>query len=71
MMDHPRATMTPRERDINNPDVLYAGKPEDVRKKVIEAVQAGVQFVGPECAVPLRTPNANLKAIVEAVSGRW
>lgn len=57
--------------NINNPDVLYAGTPEDVRTRVFEAVQAGVQFLGPECAVPLRTPNANLKAIVEAVSGRW
>ncbi len=53
--------------NINNPDVLYAGTPEDVKKRVFEAAEAGIEIIGPECAVPLRTPNANLKAVVEAV----
>lgn len=53
--------------NINNPNVLYAGTPEDVRKQVFEALEAGVPLIAPECAVPLRTPNANLKAIVDSV----
>ena len=53
--------------NINNPNVLYDGTPEDVRKQVFETAAAGVQFIGPECAIPLRTPNANLKAVVDAV----
>jgi [methyl-Co(III) methanol-specific corrinoid protein]:coenzyme M methyltransferase len=53
--------------NINNPDVLYAGTPEDVRNSVFAAAKAGVQLIGPECAVPLRTPNANLKAVADAV----
>ena len=31
------------------------------------AVAAGVNIIGPECAIPLATPIENLKAIVEAV----
>lgn len=53
--------------NINNPEVLFGGTPDDVRQKVFEAAKAGVQLIGPECAVPLRTPNANLKAVVDAV----
>jgi [methyl-Co(III) methanol-specific corrinoid protein]:coenzyme M methyltransferase len=30
------------------------------------AVKAGVNILGPECAIPLSTPMENLKAIVEA-----
>ncbi len=28
--------------------------------------EAGVEILAPECAIPLTTPNRNLKAIVEA-----
>jgi len=42
------------------------GTPEDVRKQAHFAVKAGVKILAPECAIPLRTPNRNLKAIVEA-----
>jgi [methyl-Co(III) methanol-specific corrinoid protein]:coenzyme M methyltransferase len=51
---------------INNPEVLLFGTPEDVRKQAHFAVKAGVKILAPECAIPLRTPNRNLKAIVEA-----
>jgi [methyl-Co(III) methanol-specific corrinoid protein]:coenzyme M methyltransferase len=51
---------------VNNPEVLYQGTPEDVYKQVRYAVQAGVNIIGPECAIPLATPMENLKAIVEA-----
>jgi MtaA/CmuA family methyltransferase len=51
---------------INNPEVLLFGTPEDVKKQAHFAVKAGVEILAPECAIPLRTPNRNLKAIVEA-----
>jgi [methyl-Co(III) methanol-specific corrinoid protein]:coenzyme M methyltransferase len=52
--------------NINNPTALYRGTPEDVRKQVRYSVEAGVDIIAPECAVPLQTPLRNLRAIVEA-----
>jgi [methyl-Co(III) methanol-specific corrinoid protein]:coenzyme M methyltransferase len=54
--------------NVNNPDVLYQGTPDDVYKQVRYAVEAGVNIIGPECAVPLATPIENLKAIIEAAA---
>jgi len=51
---------------INNPEVLLFGTPEDVKKQAEFTVKAGVEILAPECAIPLRTPVDNLKAIVEA-----
>ncbi len=53
--------------NINNPEVLYSGTPEMVAEQTRHALQAGVQVVGPECAVPLRTPLENLKTITKTV----
>ena len=53
--------------NINNAQTLFQGTPEDVRKQVRYAVEAGVNIIGPECAIPLSTPMENLKAIVAAV----
>lgn len=52
--------------NINNPQVLLEGTPEDVRASVRAAVQAGIKLVSPECAIPLKTPMANLKALTSA-----
>jgi len=52
--------------NINNPTALYRGTPEDVRKQVRYSIEAGVDIIAPECAVPLQTPLRNLRAIVEA-----
>jgi MtaA/CmuA family methyltransferase len=52
--------------NINNPVALYRGTPEDVRKQVRYSIEAGVDIIAPECAVPLQTPLRNLRAIVEA-----
>jgi [methyl-Co(III) methanol-specific corrinoid protein]:coenzyme M methyltransferase len=52
--------------NINNPQVLYQGTPEDVYRQARYAIEAGVHIIGPECAIPLATPLENLKAIVEA-----
>jgi len=52
--------------NINCPHTLL-GSPEDVHKEVRAAIAAGIRLVSPECVVPLTTPLANLKALVEAV----
>ena len=52
--------------NVNNPETLLSGTPEDVRREVFYALDAGVEIVAPECAVPLTTPNRNLRAVVEA-----
>jgi [methyl-Co(III) methanol-specific corrinoid protein]:coenzyme M methyltransferase len=54
--------------NVNAPKALLQGTPEDVRREVRYAAEAGVQIVGPECAVPLATPNANLRAIADALA---
>jgi MtaA/CmuA family methyltransferase len=55
--------------NVNNPKVLLAGTPQQVVECTRYAMEAGVQVIGPECAVPLRTPLENLKAIARAVAG--
>ena len=52
--------------NINNPQVLLQGTPEDVYKQTRYAIEAGVHIIAPECAIPLTTPLENLRAIVEA-----
>ena len=51
--------------NINNPDILLNGTPEMVAEKVRYAIEAGVQIVGPECAIPLDTSDENLVEIVK------
>ena len=52
--------------NVNNPEVLLRGTPAAVEAQARYAVEAGVRVVGPECAVPLRTPLANLAAVERA-----
>jgi len=52
--------------NINNAQTLLRGTPEDVCKQARYSIEAGVDILAPECAVPLQTPVSNLKAIVEA-----
>jgi MtaA/CmuA family methyltransferase len=52
---------------VNNPQVLYQGTPDDAYAQARYAIEAGVNIIGPECAIPLATPLENLKAIVAAV----
>ena len=51
--------------NVNNPEVLLAGTPEQVAAACQRALQGGVQILAPECAVPLSTPIRNLRALVE------
>lgn len=55
--------------NINNPEVLLKGTPEMVAEKTRYAIEAGVQIVGPECAIPIKTPDENLLEIVRAAKG--
>jgi MtaA/CmuA family methyltransferase len=52
--------------NLNNPELLLHGTPEQVHGAARAAHGAGVDIIGPECAVPLTTPTANLRAIAEA-----
>jgi [methyl-Co(III) methanol-specific corrinoid protein]:coenzyme M methyltransferase len=52
--------------NLNNPEVLLNGTPAEVARAVRAALEAGVDIVGPECAVPLTTPIENLQAVREA-----
>ena len=54
--------------NINNPQTLFAEGPEEVRAQVFRNLDAGVQLVAPECAVPLQTPIENLLEIPRAVA---
>jgi len=56
--------------NINNPEILLKGTPEMVEEKTRYAIEAGVQIIGPECAIPIVTPNENLLAIARAVKGK-
>jgi [methyl-Co(III) methanol-specific corrinoid protein]:coenzyme M methyltransferase len=56
--------------NVNNPEVLLHGSPAQATVQARYARDAGVQVVGPECAIPLSTPTANLKAIATALHPR-
>jgi len=53
--------------NIDNIKVLLFGTPYDVKKAVFENIDAGIEMIAPECAVPLTTPISNLQAIVAGV----
>ena len=53
--------------NVNNPTTLYSKGADEVKDEVRRNLEAGVQMVGPECAIPLQTPIESLRAIREAV----
>lgn len=53
--------------NIDNPETLLLGTPDEVRTEARLACEAGLDIVGPECAIPLRVSNANMSAITEGV----
>ena len=53
--------------NLNNPELLYARGPEEVRAAVYECMDAGVDLIAPECAIPLATRLENLLEIPKAV----
>ena len=52
---------------ITNSGVLLGGKPEQVRAQVRQLLDDGIRLLSPECAIPLKTPNENLRMIRTAV----
>lgn len=52
---------------INNAEVLLQGTQDDVGKQVTDVMRAGIQIISPECAVPCRVENQNLKTILDTV----
>ena len=48
---------------INPVKELLQGTPDIIRRKALESSEMGFDLIGPECGVPPRTPNANLKAL--------
>ena len=53
--------------NINNPTTLYSKGPKEVRAEVHAALDAGVQLIAPECAIPLKTKLENLLEIPVAI----
>ncbi|HAA78342.1 TPA: MtaA/CmuA family methyltransferase [Candidatus Latescibacteria bacterium] len=53
--------------NINNPETLFSKGPEEVKAEVEGNLEAGIQLIGPECAIPLQTPIENLTVIPETV----
>ncbi len=51
---------------VNNLMVLLNGRPKDVAKSVQNALAGGVDLIAPEMAIPVRTTNENLLAMVES-----
>ncbi|MEW6622856.1 MAG: uroporphyrinogen decarboxylase family protein [Bacillota bacterium] len=52
---------------VNNPRTLLNGRVSDVRQEVTGLLDNGIKLVAPECAVPIRTPNNNIRAITQSV----
>ena len=55
---------------VNNLEILLKGTSHDVRRQVNDIIDGGVKLISPECAIPLRVQNENLKEISDAVKGR-
>lgn len=52
---------------VSNVNVLLEGSEEDVKEQVTQIANAGITLISPECAVPCRVKNENLKAILKTV----
>ena len=48
--------------------LLLRGTAEEVAAQAANAVAAGMDVIGPECAIPLTTPLENLKAVARAAT---
>ena len=56
--------------NINNPQTLLRGTPQDVAQAVAECLRCHIEIIAPECAVPLTTPTRNLQALTEATASQ-
>ena len=53
--------------NVNNPVTLFSKGVEDVRHEVNTCLEAGVDLIAPECAIPLQTRLENIMEIPRAV----
>ena len=53
--------------NINNPVTLLGGKREDIRREVFHALDAGIDIIAPECAIPLNAHIESIKIIRDCV----
>lgn len=54
----------------SNLEIIRKGNEETIRQDVCEKVAAGIDIIGPECAVPLDAPYRNMQILAEAVKTR-
>jgi len=47
--------------------IVREGSPESIRRDVAEKIAAGIDIIGPECAVPLDAPYRNMRILTDAV----
>ena len=52
--------------NVNTADLLL-GQPDEIERQVVENLEAGVDIISPGCAISPKCPNANLRAMVDAV----
>ena len=55
--------------NINTTDLLR-GTPAGIRQQVLRNLEAGVDIISPGCAISPSCPNADLRAMVDAVT-KW
>ena len=55
--------------NVNTTDLLRAA-PEAIERQVVACLEAGIEIVGPGCALSPRCPVANFQAMVRAIE-RW
>ena len=51
--------------NINIPNVLLNGSVTEVREEVTAVIRDGIRLISPECGLPARVPDANLREIVK------
>jgi MtaA/CmuA family methyltransferase len=51
----------------SNLSVIRQGARELIERDVREKIEAGIDIIGPECAVPLDAPHRNMKILAESV----
>ncbi len=54
--------------NINPPDTLFLGSPEDVRAESLECIARGVDILAPGCGIPPGTKLENIRAMAEAAN---
>jgi len=53
----------------SNIEIIQHGTPETIAADVREKIRAGIDVIGPECAVPLDAPSRNMSVLASYVGG--